>query len=163
MDTYQSKLIRKRTSGYIYITVSEADCGPGRQPTVAGPRTLLGLLDGGLHPEQHEPDGDADEHEAVHGGGDPEDLGGVVHLGAERAAAPLPARGAERRHDLGEGVVGGLAHPEHVHLVEPLEAAVGVHALHVRDAAGPLLGRRGRQRRDRCHGERRRHPLRWVD
>jgi hypothetical protein len=116
----------------------------------------LRLLDGGLNTEQHEPDGDADENEAVHDGGDPEDLRGGVHLRPERAAAALLARGVKRRHDLGEGVVGGLAHAEHGHLVEPLEPVVRAHALDVGDSAGSLLRRRRRgQRRDRCHGERR--------
>ena len=53
-----------------------------------GHPSLLGLLDGGHHSEQNEPDGDADEHEAVHDGGDPEDLRRGVHLSPERAAAP---------------------------------------------------------------------------
>jgi hypothetical protein len=151
MDTWQ-KLKQKHTSR-LYITAYNSGYSRVAACYKQG-ASLLRLLDGGLHPEQHEPDGDADEYEAVHDGGDLEDLRGGVHLRPERAPAALLASGVERRHDLGEGVVGGLAHAEHGHLVEPLEPAVRVHALDVGDAAGPLLRRR-RQRRDRCHGERR--------
>lgn len=134
------------------------------QPWLAGPcllwldrGPLLRLLDGRLHPEQHEADGDADEHEPVHDDGDPEYLTGGVALRPERAAAALPAGGAQLGHHLGERVVGGLAHAEQGHLVERLEPAVRVHPLHVRHAA-PLPRRRcgAGQRRQRCgHGQRR--------
>lgn len=65
------------------------------------------FLDDGFDPEEDEADGDADESDAVHDCGDPEDLRDITAGGGESAAAALSPLLLQRANYLRKRLVAG--------------------------------------------------------